>query len=233
MKYIVAVIAAGAFAISAPTALAADAAQALQQMQQQVRQAATVPATARAAAVDKLLGQMRASPVAMARAPAGLSPAQMSKLNALRSKIAARPQAAASVMPEWQAFMSDKSMKGKDVNAMVMYALQQSVSDAQRDKKAFLDKLRRHNDMAKALGDHMKELNKKAASLPPGPKRSKLEAEIKATEFKLRKAKDDAQLASVDLQNMLQKQQQTLQMLSNISKQMHETALSIIRKIGG
>jgi|ETN02SMinimDraft_4_1059925.scaffolds.fasta_scaffold194239_2 predicted ribosomally synthesized peptide with nif11-like leader len=29
---------------------------------------------------------------------------------------------------------------------------------------------------------------------------------------------DDAQLANVDLQNMLQKQQQTLQMMSNISK---------------
>jgi hypothetical protein len=44
---------------------------------------------------------------------------------------------------------------------------------------------------------------------------------------------DDAQLAYVDLQNMLQKQQQTLQMLSNISKMLHDTAQAIIRKIGG
>ncbi|MBI3178450.1 MAG: hypothetical protein HYZ27_02240, partial [Deltaproteobacteria bacterium] len=43
----------------------------------------------------------------------------------------------------------------------------------------------------------------------------------------------DAQLANVDLQNWLQKQQQTLQMLSNISKMMHDTAMAIIRKIGG
>jgi hypothetical protein len=45
--------------------------------------------------------------------------------------------------------------------------------------------------------------------------------------------RDDAELAHVDLQNMLQKQQQTLQMLSNISKMLHDTAMSIIRKIGG
>lgn len=44
---------------------------------------------------------------------------------------------------------------------------------------------------------------------------------------------DDAQLANVDLQNVLQKQQQTLQMMSNISKMLHDTAMEIIRKIGG
>ena len=44
---------------------------------------------------------------------------------------------------------------------------------------------------------------------------------------------DDAQLANVDLQNILQKQQQTLQAMSNISKMLYDTAQSVIRKIGG
>lgn len=44
---------------------------------------------------------------------------------------------------------------------------------------------------------------------------------------------DDAQLANVDLQNELQKQQQTLQMVSNLSKNAYDTALAVIRKIGG
>ena len=44
---------------------------------------------------------------------------------------------------------------------------------------------------------------------------------------------DDAQLANVDLQNILQKQQQTLQMMSNVSKMLHDTAMAIVRKIGG
>ena len=44
---------------------------------------------------------------------------------------------------------------------------------------------------------------------------------------------DDAQLANVDLQNWLQKQDQTLQMMSNISKMLYDTTLAVIRKIGG
>ena len=44
---------------------------------------------------------------------------------------------------------------------------------------------------------------------------------------------DDSQLANVDLQNMLQKQQQALQMMSNISKMSHDTAMAVIRNIKG
>jgi len=43
---------------------------------------------------------------------------------------------------------------------------------------------------------------------------------------------DDAQLANTDMQNMLQKQQQTVQMLSSVSKVLHDTSLAVIRKIG-
>ena len=60
-----------------------------------------------------------------------------------------------------------------------------------------------------------------------------LEEYIKGLEEKLNSVGDDAQLANVDLQNMLQKQQQTMQMMSNISKMLHDTAMAIIRKIGG
>ena len=60
-----------------------------------------------------------------------------------------------------------------------------------------------------------------------------LDNEIEQWETQLATLGDDAQLANVDLQNVLQKQQQALQMLSNISKLMHETSLAIIRNIGG
>jgi hypothetical protein len=39
-------------------------------------------------------------------------------------------------------------------------------------------------------------------------------------------------LANIDLQNQLQKQQQTLQTMSNVSKMLHDTAMAVIRKIG-
>ncbi len=62
--------------------------------------------------------------------------------------------------------------------------------------------------------------------------KEELDAYVQALEEKLNGAGDDAQLANVDLQNILQKHQQTLQMISNISKMDHDTALAIIRKIG-
>ena len=48
----------------------------------------------------------------------------------------------------------------------------------------------------------------------------------------LTKVTGGATLAEVNLQGALQKQQQSLVMLSNISKMQHDTAMSIIRKIG-
>ncbi|MBI3178471.1 MAG: hypothetical protein HYZ27_02345, partial [Deltaproteobacteria bacterium] len=60
-----------------------------------------------------------------------------------------------------------------------------------------------------------------------------MEDYIKNMEEKLNSVGDDSQLANVDLQNALQRQQQTLQMMSNMSKMLHDTAMSIIRKIGG
>lgn len=44
---------------------------------------------------------------------------------------------------------------------------------------------------------------------------------------------DDAQLANVDLQDAVQRQQQVVQMLSNISKALYGAALATIRKLGG
>jgi phenolic acid decarboxylase len=52
-------------------------------------------------------------------------------------------------------------------------------------------------------------------------------------EEKINAVGDDAQLANIDLQNMLQKQQQTLQLMANISKLLEDTEMSVIRKIGG
>ena len=57
-------------------------------------------------------------------------------------------------------------------------------------------------------------------------------AELLAIEGKLNSIGEDAQLANIDLQNSLQRMQQTLQTLSNVSKSQHDTAMAVIRKIG-
>jgi methanogenic corrinoid protein MtbC1 len=44
---------------------------------------------------------------------------------------------------------------------------------------------------------------------------------------------DEGRLADVELPNLLQKQQQTLQMLASLSRDLHETTGAVVRKVGG
>jgi hypothetical protein len=60
-----------------------------------------------------------------------------------------------------------------------------------------------------------------------------LDALLETWDEELQSVGEDAQLANVDMQNMLQKQQQTMQMMSQISKMLHDTAMAVIRKMGG
>jgi len=67
---------------------------------------------------------------------------------------------------------------------------------------------------------------------------SSIDQEIKALDIgivvleeKLSSVGDDAQLANIDLQNSLQKQQQILQTMSNVSKMLHDSHMSIIRNM--
>jgi chromosome segregation ATPase len=49
----------------------------------------------------------------------------------------------------------------------------------------------------------------------------------------MRSTRDGSQLMNMDLQNTLQRQQQTLQEMSRISKMIHNSSMNVIRKIGG
>ena len=60
-----------------------------------------------------------------------------------------------------------------------------------------------------------------------------LDEYIQEWEDQLNDMEDDAQLANVDLQNTLQRQQQSLQLLSGMSKLLHDTATDVIRNMGG
>ncbi len=67
------------------------------------------------------------------------------------------------------------------------------------------------------------------------PKRidlSKETALLSELKEQLNSVGDDAQLANVDLQNILQRQQQNLQMMPAIPKMFYDTAVAVIRKIG-
>ena len=75
-------------------------------------------------------------------------------------------------------------------------------------------------------------------SMPGDPRLAPIEnpdelaENIAAWEEKLASICHDAQLSNTDLQGALERQQQTMQTMSNISKMLHDTAMAVIRKIG-
>jgi hypothetical protein len=153
--------------------------------------------------------------------------------------------------------MVNDNHSGLDVEAVIQYILRESVLATQEDLKQFATKIAFLNRQKKAMREYIDEAKKMQRSMDKRIRfafaneraglvdgdlkrlpeklvtKSALEEEIKKWEEKLNGIGDDAQLANVDLQNALQRQQQILQMMSNISKMLYDTAQSVIRKIGG
>ena len=120
--------------------------------------------------------------------------------------------------------LNPQPLPPKDINQLVQWVLRESYTSATEDLRSYAEEVKFFNDAKKQVRD---ELHGAREAL------GEVDSHIKGLEAKLNSVGDDAQLANVDLQNTLQKQQQTLQMMSNISKQVHDTAMSVIRKIGG
>ena len=101
-----------------------------------------------------------------------------------------------------------------DPNALVQHVLRESYQQNTEDLKLYAEKVKSFNEAKQALREALQGLRGGDAAELSG-------------------LGDDAQLANVDLQNVLQKQQQVLQMMSNISKMLHDTAKAVTQKMGG
>jgi Spy/CpxP family protein refolding chaperone len=135
------------------------------------------------------------------------------------------------VKARWQQAVQGAS-PGTDANALVQHVLQQSLMETQRDLAFYADKVKYNNELKKIVREEITRLREQLAAAP-ATDRARLEAQVAAFEQRLQAIGDDAQLANVDLQNVLQKQQQALQAMSSTSKMLHDTAMATIRKLGG
>jgi hypothetical protein len=166
-----------------------------------------------------------------------------------------------AIQNRWGSFVSDIARGGRpvDVMALVQHVVRESYLDNIKNLRDHSDKVKHFNEVKKGIRSHIqsfRQIQSASTQLPDklrkqefqvssesgqfalqqGPTiktRQELDSHIKELEGQLQTVGDDAQLANVDMQNMLQKQQQTLQMMSQISKQLHDTAMAIVRKIGG
>jgi hypothetical protein len=151
--------------------------------------------------------------------------------------------------------------KTLDLGRAVETILEEAKGEAQRNVVTARDKARKIGSIRNDVGDELARSRSLAArwkEAPPGqpvkkkvikiergaPEKTRILAGaaissrddladyIRELEEKLGTLGDDAELANIDLQNTFQKQQQLIQMLSNVSKVLSDTALATIRKIG-
>jgi hypothetical protein len=191
-----------------------------------------------------------------------VTPAEQLKLDGIVASLRAGEQKAAQSAWK-QLVSSRAAQGGDvDLNALVQHVLYESYLETSEDLRFYAEKVKFFNQAKKEIREHLKRVRAELAAtkvgaasitiptivvckrcLPgkklvtPGKPKAftgkQLEAYVAKLEARLNTIGDDAQLANVDLQNVLQKQQQTLQMMSNISKKLHDTAQAVIRKMGG
>ena len=107
-----------------------------------------------------------------------------------------------------------------DINELIQNVLYESYKEINADLQYYAKKIKFLNEQKEQIREHISGILET------------MQDYINSKEEILSAIGDDAQLANIDLQSALQKQQQTIQMMSNISKTLHDTALAVIRKMG-
>lgn len=152
--------------------------------------------------------------------------------------------------------------KSVSILEIMSFVMKEAILDQQDDLKYWLKRLEHQNKLAGSLSEYLEEMQGKVRTnkghrsakisgrsvkitreadgdnepLVLGPvvvqSAEQWRKELKTLEDELASVEKDAQLANIDLQNMLQRQQQVLQLMTNVSKQLHDQAMAIIKKIG-
>jgi hypothetical protein len=143
------------------------------------------------------------------------------------------------------------------VSDVLMVVLQQGVLETNAEARVALNRLRLNRRTSDAVQRYRKELQDASANvrslssfqfsmadprltlvgtelvrLPArGVTAREASAELAKLEMKLSSLGDDAELANVELQSALERHQEALRLLSNISKMLHETAKTVIQNM--
>ena len=143
---------------------------------------------------------------------------------------------------EWQSLIRQLSAMpagaSMDINALIQSVLRQAYVETNEDLRFYAEKVQYFNELKQTTRAKLQDARKQNTSLTTTNRTKSVQsrggstATIQSLEQELQTVGDDAQLANIDLQNSLQRQQQTLQTMSNVSKMLHDTAMAIVRKIG-
>jgi len=125
---------------------------------------------------------------------------------------------------DWRQFVKTQP-RGTDFKALVELVRREAIHAKNQEIRLKRKRLNQASQRKMALGHELAHVRQQR--LTPA-----LQARTAELERRYRQTKDDELLQNIELQGLLQKQQQLLQQLSQISKMMHDVAMAVIRKIG-
>ena len=168
-----------------------------------------------------------------------ISAAQQRQLEQVVGRIKENPQDMNGIRRGWARFIKSLKNHSKpvDLSALMDHTIRTSMLEANCDLRFFAARAERlRSDVAgtKRLLAELRALKRKMRGNPAAFQEvtaEMLDAETTKWQGKLTMIRADAQLANVDLQNSMQKQQQTVQMMSNIMKMMNDQAMAAIRNV--
>lgn len=190
-----------------------------------------------------------------------VTPTEQAQLDAIVASLRVHDRKKARA--QWKTLVAaHRTRKGSiDVDTLVQWVLREAYLDANADLKDVAAKVAAINAAKKQVREHLQELRDALTEssgkgafafativvckkCEPGetlvkPGGTKVLTAAQWTTYAdalrawMETAGEDAQLATVDLQQVLAKEQQTHQMLSNITKMMHDTAKAIIDNTRG
>ena len=143
-----------------------------------------------------------------------------------------------AIEKDWKKFVKkiDKSYLLVDINQIIQQVLRASFLEGQNDLIFYAKRVNHYNSVKNDIRGLQKKLQLRIdyCSSLEGEKCpysiEDLMNELARWKEQLEEIGDDAELANIDLQNMLQKQQQTIQTVSAIAKVLYDTAIGVIRK---
>lgn len=183
-----------------------------------------------------------------------IKPMQINELNNI-GKMLASTGSFSAVKERWTGLVESIARGGQpvDIYALVQWVLRESYLETCRAVEVYAQKVSYFNELKKELREELnrarnqfnywrapstfearfsESLSTRSTAPVLITSKEQLKIYIDFLEKKLATLDEDAQLANIDLQNILQKQQQTLTIMSQISKMLHDAAMAVIRKIG-
>jgi hypothetical protein len=188
------------------------------------------------------------TPVAPAPQRFQLNPSHAATLKTLAVNFA-RTANAEALTSGWQAFLNAARPSAGDVEALVELVMKEVADQQAGDLNAAMDKLKAINDRKRQMREEIRRMRDFESALARGlqqpaprpsgiiPNAATIATAPQAAAYRgqlnlaLAGLDRDAQLAAVELQNLLQRHQQSLQLMSSVAKKLSDTASSVIANI--